>query len=175
MHDDDRMHKTMERFFNKRVIVTEKLDGENCSMYSDGIHARSIDGRHHISRNWVKNFWSTIAADIPLDWRIVGENLYAKHSIAYDNLSSYFMGFSIWNERNVCLSWDDTLVYFQMLGITPVPVLYDGIYDEKLIKTLYSFQNWATVEGYVIRIADDFSYGQFRHSVVKFVRVWAAN
>ncbi len=34
-------------FCGRRVIVTEKLDGENTSMYNDILHARSKDGRHH--------------------------------------------------------------------------------------------------------------------------------
>jgi hypothetical protein len=62
MHDDDRMHKSMENFVGTRVIVSTKMDGENTSMYNDYIHARSIDGRSHPSRNWVKNFWSSIKA-----------------------------------------------------------------------------------------------------------------
>ncbi|MEL7307213.1 MAG: RNA ligase family protein, partial [Pseudomonadota bacterium] len=37
-----------------------------------------------------------------------GENLYARHSISYNNLPSYFMAFSVWNELNQCLSWQDT-------------------------------------------------------------------
>ena len=45
--------------------VKEKMDGENTSLYQDGFHARSIDGRHHSSRDWVKGFWAQIAQDIP--------------------------------------------------------------------------------------------------------------
>lgn len=100
MNDDDRMHENMNHFSGKVVVVTEKMDGENTTMYSDYIHARSIDGRNHPSRNWVKNYWSTISQDIPEHWRICGENLYAEHSISYDNLETYFYGFSIWNEKN---------------------------------------------------------------------------
>jgi len=170
MHDDDRMHKNMDGFIGKRVIVSIKMDGENTTLYSDYIHARSIDSRHHYSRDWVKNFWAGIAQDIPQDWRICGENLYAKHSIGYNDLPSYFLGFSVWNEKNICLSWDDTLIWFNLLGIIPVTVLYDGIYDEKKIRDLYSQKDWEICEGYVIRLADSFSYGQFRHSVGKFVR-----
>jgi len=170
MHDDDRMHTSMDGFVGQRVIVTEKRDGENSTMYADYLHARSVDGRHHSSRDWVKNFWSKIAADIPQDWRICGENLYAQHSIQYD-LSSYFEGFSIWNDQNICLSWDDTLDWFRLLDITPVPMLYDGIYDEAVIRALYHPAHWAVSEGYVLRLADAFAYGRFRHAVGKFVRV----
>lgn len=170
MNDDDRMLKDLSGFEGRRVIVTEKMDGENTTMYSDHIHARSLDSMNHPSRNWVKNFWSQIAFEIPMGWRLCGENLYAKHSIGYDELPSYFMGFSMWDERNVCLSWDDTMAYFAMLGVTPVPVLYDGVFDEARIRALRSAKDWETSEGYVIRIADSFTYAQFRESIAKNVR-----
>lgn len=169
--EDDRILTDLSVFTGRRVIVTEKMDGENTNMYSDGLHARSINGRNHPSRNWVKNFWSSIANDIPEDWRICGENLYALHSIGYDNLPSYFMGFSIWNNFNVCLSWDETQDWFKLLGITSVPVLYDGIWNASLIKSLYHEEkDRDTREGYVVRIADEFTYGDFRKSIAKYVR-----
>lgn len=170
MHDDDRRIDSMCEFVGKRVIATAKMDGENTSLYSDYIHARSLDGRNHESRSWVKNFWSQICGDIPEHWRLCGENLYAKHSIRYDDLSSYFMGFSLWNEKNVCLSWDETQEWFELLGVTSVPVLYDGIYDEETIKKLWTDADYDTSEGYVLRVADEFAFKKFRHCVGKFVR-----
>lgn len=170
MNDDDRMMPAMSAFKDKRVIVTIKMDGENTSMYRDYIHARSVDSRNHPSRSWVKGFWASIAADIPEHWRVCGENLYAQHSIAYSDLESYFQGFSIWDEKNQCLSWDATLEWFDLLGIKPVPVLYDGIYDEQLIRALWSNADWEAMEGYVIRLADGFGYGEFKSSIAKFVR-----
>lgn len=171
LHKDDKMIPNMDSFVNKRVIVTEKMDGENTTMYQDYIHARSIDGRNHPSRDWVKNFWSSICHEIPIDWRICGENLYALHSISYNDLETYFYGFSIWDEFNMCLSWNETQDWFQLLGIKSVPVLYDGIYDERKIKSLYDDKkDYDNREGYVIRLADKFSYRDFKTSVVKYVR-----
>lgn len=170
MNEDDRMMPTTENFEGKRVIVTEKMDGENTNMYSDHFHTRSLDSRNHPSRNWAKQFWSTIRADIPEKWRICGENLYAKHSIHYIDLPTYFMGFSMWNDINDCLSWDDTMEWFKLLGITSVPVLFDGIYNEAVIKALWNAKSRNITEGYVIRLAESFPYGAFKTSVGKFVR-----
>lgn len=171
MSEDDRMMQSVDRFIGKRVIVTEKLDGENFTGYADGkCHTRSLDSRNHPSRNWVKNFWNTICMDIPEGHRICGESLYAKHSIHYKNLDTYFYGFSMWNSKNICLSWDETTEWFQLLGITPVPILFDGIYDEKKIKTLWSPEKHDIMEGYVVRLADSFPYSDFKHSLGKFVR-----
>jgi hypothetical protein len=170
INDDDRVIGSMDHFVGQRVIVTEKMDGENTSLYPDYIHARSIDGRSHPSRDWVKQFWSQRRADIPEDCRVCGENLYAKHSIHYQALPTYFMGFSYWNERNVCQSWDDTMEWFDLLDVRSVPVLYDGIYDEKLIRSLHTAKDWGVSEGYTIRLARAFDYSEFRHCIAKFVR-----
>ena len=117
---DDKTLSSVSHFVNREVVATEKMDGENTSGYSDGyIHARSLDSNNHPSRNWVKRFWSERYYNLPDGWRLCGENVYASHSIMYDELKSYFLGFSIW-DGNQCLSWDDTLFWFQELGITPV-------------------------------------------------------
>lgn len=170
MSDDDRVLLNTNAFDGKRVILTEKLDGENTTMYRDYIHARSIDGLHHDSRNWVKRYWSEISFEIPEGWRICGENLYAEHSIHYYALNSYFYMFSLWNDRNVCQSWDDTVEWGQVLGIATVPVLYDGIFDEAKIRSICESLDTKTTEGGVLRLADSFGYGDFKNCVAKFVR-----
>jgi len=168
--DDDKVLTDLSSFAGRRIIATKKVDGENTSMYRHSIHARSLDSRGGPDRDWVKQFWSTIAHDIPQDWRVCGENLWAQHSIHYTDLPSYFLGFSVWNEMNVCLSWDDTLQYFTLLGIAPVEVIYDDIWDEKKIAALEKSLLKDKDEGYVIRLADSFTYDDFKTSVAKFVR-----
>jgi hypothetical protein len=117
--DDDKIIKSLDNFIGQRVIVTEKMDGENTSFSNDYIHARSLDSKHHHSRDWVKNFWSQFKNEIPEGFRVCGENLYAKHSIHYKNLPSYFMGFLVCNEDE-CLSWKQSLYWFKKLNIVPV-------------------------------------------------------
>lgn len=166
---DDKTLSNHDHFNGKEVVLTEKMDGENTTMYSDYIHARSLDSNHHPSRDWIKQFHSTIAYHIPENFRICGENLYALHSINYEKLISYFYGFSIWNS-NLCLSWNDTLEYFELLGITPVKELYRGIYDEDKIKSILTNLNTDVIEGGVLRLADSFHYNDFKTSVAKYVR-----
>lgn len=167
---DDRTLTDCSHFEGQEVIVTEKLDGENTTLYRDYVHARSIDGRNHWSRNWVKNLQGRIGYEIPDGWRFCGENLRAKHSIKYENLESYFYLFSIWNERNECLPWDEMVAYAEMLELAVVPVLYRGPWDEKKIKELYSDSVRDTMEGYVVRLAGGYHYRDFGKSLAKFVR-----
>lgn len=171
VNKDDRVLHDLSHFNGQQIIVTAKMDGENTTMYSDYIHARSIDSNNHDSRNWVKNLHSKIAYNIPEGWRVCGENLYAKHSIFYENLISYFLVFSIWDEYNSCLSWNDTVEWSKLLGLNIVPILFEGIYDEQKIKSLCSnFFQGNELEGYVLRLADSFSYRDFKKYNVKYVR-----
>jgi len=170
--DDDKRLKNISFFLGKEVIVTEKLDGENCTMYHDHLHARSIDSKDHPSRHWVKMLHATISHDIPKNWRLCGENMYAKHSIYYKQLTSYYYLFSIWNEQNNCLSWNETLEWAQLLQIPTAPVLYEGLFDEEKIRSLSTKRSvfGGEQEGYVVRLADSFHYDEFKTSVAKFVR-----
>lgn len=164
---NDRVYGHTDMFKGKEVIVSFKMDGENTSIYDDGFcHARSIDSKNHWSRHWVKRFASEIGFKIPCGWRICGENMYAVHSIYYDQLESYLYGFCIWSAVNYYLSYDTTIMWFDRLGVIHVPVIYRGIYDETKIRALDLGNN----EGYVIRVADEFHYDDFKYNIAKFVR-----
>lgn len=168
---DDRVVKDLSTILGREVIATEKLDGENTTMYRDHIHARSIDSGNHLSRNWAKAFHSQICRDIPQGWRVCTENVYAKHSIHYTNLESYVYGFSVWTDANECLSWDDTLEWFTLLNIQPVPTLYRGVFDqEKLEKAYIQRSKQHECEGYVVRVVGSFHFDLFHQSVMKYVR-----
>lgn len=165
--DDERI-LDLSHFEGREVVVTEKRDGENATLYPDGHHARSIDSRHHPSRNWIKNLQGRIGHEIPEGWRVCGENLYAEHSIRYDDLESYFEVFSIWNDQNRALSWDDTVEWCEMLDLVHVPVMWRGGWDENVIRAIDFDEE--TTEGYVVRVADAFHYGEFKRNLAKSVR-----
>jgi len=173
---DDRVLEDLRQFeiFGKHdggVVVTAKMDGENTTFYPDYVHARSIEYESHPSRSWVKALHAHVAGNIPKGWRVCGENLYAKHSIKYENLVDYFQVFSIWDENNFCLNWHETNVWAELLGVKLVPVLYWGPWDEEKIRSLYSPElNGDPCEGYVVRLFDSFHYRDFRRCVGKYVR-----
>ena len=158
------------QFEGREIVITEKMDGENTSLYSDGLHARSIDGRHHPSRAWVKALHAGIRADIPDGWRLCGENLYARHSIAYQKLSSYFHLFSIWNADNIALSWDETTAWARDYDLDTVPELYRGEWDETMVRALADRLEPQSQEGFVVRLADRIEFDTFPSSIAKWVR-----
>jgi len=167
---DDKVIKSLSRFENRQVIVSVKMDGENSTLANGHIYARSLDSVDHPARHWLKNACGYLSQTIEKNIRICGENLFAEHSIAYENLRSYFYAFSIW-EDDICLSWDDTLKKLATLGLCHVPVIYSGIWDEKFIRQLpLSPTENGEMEGYVVRLAESFKYDEFDKCVAKFVR-----
>jgi len=153
------------------VVVTEKLDGENTTLYRDYLHARSIDGASHVSRNWLKRFHSAMGYKIPPDMRLCGENMFARHSIFYDALSSYFYVFAIF-ENEVCLSWDDTVAWCKNLELALAPILYRGPWNEAQIRLCWRNVSYygSEQEGYVVRNAAAFRFADFKNHVAKYVR-----
>ncbi|WP_327728172.1 AAA family ATPase [Streptomyces sp. NBC_00487] len=150
------------------VVVTEKLDGENTTLYADGLHARSLDSAHHPSRTWVKALQARIGHAVPAGWRVCGENMFARHSLRYDDLDSWFYGFSVWDGDGRCLDWDRTVVFLRGLGI-PVPrVLWRGVFDERALRALRL--DLGRQEGYVVRVVDGFDAQEFGARVAKWVR-----
>lgn len=170
------MHHIKHFLVGKEVVVTEKRDGENTTIYSDGYHhARSLDGNRHPSQDWLKAFVAKFWWNMHPKHRLVGEYLYATHSIYYDNLKSFFELFSVWKD-DLCLSWDETLHIAEDLGLVTVPVIYRGIVYQDMKETLsvefdaYCSFHKREIEGYVIRLAGGYSLDNANQAIAKFVR-----
>ncbi|MEU3919197.1 RNA ligase family protein [Streptomyces sp. NPDC029004] len=165
---DDVRAGDLSPLHGREVVVTEKLDGENTTLYADGLHARSLDSAHHPSRAWVKGLQGRIGTQIPRGWRVCGENLFARHSIAYEDLEGWFYGFSVWDGDGRCLDWDRTVRLLRRLGV-PVPrVLWRGVFDERALRALRL--DTARQEGYVVRTVEGFGRDEFGQRVAKWVR-----
>lgn len=185
LQNDDKGLENCDQFVGQEVIITEKLDGENTTAYYNGhVHARALESNYHESRNWVKSFLVPKTGDLPFGWRICGENVYAKHSIHYKRLKSYFYLFSIWNEKNICLSWDETLEWADLLELQTVHIYYRGEWDEQKAKFIADVESKVSdniknnihphkedeIEGYVVRNTKSFPYRDFRRNTAKYVR-----
>jgi len=170
LQNDDRRLTTLEGFIGKRVIVTEKLDGENSTIYNDYYHPRSVIDDGHESRNWLKGYIPNFQYKIPKYWRVCGESMYAEHSIKYEELNTFFYAFSMWDNLNMCISWDEFEHHCDILDIEHVPVLYDGVFDYVKIKEIYENLDFNKQEGIVVRVACKFRYDEFQTHTAKAVR-----
>jgi hypothetical protein len=170
LQNDDRLIESLVGLIGREVIVTEKMDGENTTLYTNGFHARSLDSRHHPSRDWIKRFHGNMSYMIPEGWRICGENMYAQHSIPYTDLKSYFYGFSIWDDRNVALDVDSQTIEFEKLGIVQPEEFYRGVFNLQILYDLADELDPHTQEGFVVRIVDEIPFDDFDKKVAKWVR-----
>lgn len=170
VHSDDKIIDSLDNFLGKEIIATEKMDGENTTIARDYFHARSLDSNYNFTRSWIKQLHSMIAHEIPEGYRFCGENLSYYHSIEYNDLDSFFCLFSIWNEKNECLSWDDMMVWADLLDLSTPKVLYRGIFDENKLKEIAKNIDTNTSEGFTVRLTDSFKYDDFSRSLTKWVR-----
>lgn len=167
--NDDILLATDKHFQGKQVVITEKMDGENSTVYRDGYHARSLDSVHRDYHSWLLAYIKTFQYQLENDERVCGEYLYAKHSIFYDNLESYFYGFSFW-KGDRCLDWGKTKKKFKELGIVHVPELYIGPYESGLTERIAERTVARGGEGIVVRTFDSFDYDDFAEHIAKYVR-----
>lgn len=168
---DDKILKSTDHLQNMRVIMTEKLDGENTSFLRNHIHARSEESQHHASQSWIKGLHATIRHQIPEHYQIVGENLYAKHSIYYDKLNSFFYVFAVIDlNQKIFLSITDTIHVCKLLNLYYVPVIRIEKFDslDLTVPLKSAFGN--EIEGFVIRNVESFSIDQADMNIAKWVR-----
>ena len=111
----------IEAFANmKKLILTEKLDGQNNCFNRKGVFARShTSPTQHPWDKPMRERWNLIKNDLG-DLEIFGENMYGIHSIAYKNLESYFYVFAV-REGDRWLSWEEVKFYAAMLDFPMVP------------------------------------------------------
>lgn len=182
---DDEVLESAPWLYNEEVVITEKLDGENTTMYygEGNVHARSLDGRSHPSRSLVKAIHARIAYDIPPGMRVVGENMQAVHSIKYNNVPPFlvFAILEVSPETHLWtyLSWDETKEWCSLLELPIVPELYRGPWKEQVIRKLLDATPTDPTtpsffgperEGYVVRTPGRFSEQHINQHLGKWVR-----
>ena len=173
--NDDRIQAQWQGILQHELVLTEKLDGENSCIKSNGVYARSHGA---VNRNpWaspVWDIWERVGHTLG-DLHIFGENMYAIHSLEYPDLEHYFYVFAI-RDGETWLRWDEVLEYAQLLDLPVVPVLHRGHVNEKGLKTLIEQQQCngsrlgGSSEGVVCRVAAAFPEAAFADSVLKYVR-----
>jgi hypothetical protein len=168
------------------LVHTEKLDGENNCLSKYGVFARS----HAVPATspWtatLREFWRRIKHELA-DLEVFLENLYAVHSIGYQNLSHHFYVFAI-REGERWLSWEEVKFYAALLDLPTVPEIEvestpagRAAFEQKIlniVSTAGAFDPVDTVtrkpgsmEGIVSRNAGAFSTDAFAHNVLKWVR-----
>jgi hypothetical protein len=174
VQSDDKIIKCLDHFIGKEIVALEKLDGENTTLYSDYYHARSIDSKFNFTRSWVATMHSGMRFDIPNNLRLVVENMWGKHSIRYENLNGYAYLLSIWKDigskKHICLNYDETLEWADKFDLPMPKELYRGVFDEVKLRAIANSLDDKKVEGYVIRLTDEYLLSNVNKSIAKYVR-----
>jgi hypothetical protein len=171
----------LQHLLNKPLVFTIKMDGSNLGMTREKIFARNgVDARHK-SFDLAKVLHNKIKENIPQDEIWFGEWLYAKHSIHYTDLESYFQLFAIYFIKDdywTSVSWMKTLA--DRVGIKIVPLLTRNFMngpqygDIKTLKQVIQQEGDKVIrkghEGIVVRTKEGFYAKDLNKCIAKYVR-----
>lgn len=176
--NDDRISDNVESLLGTEIVITEKLDGENCGMTDEGVYARS-------HATFTTSPWSrevrqlhklSVEDELGDGVFLFGENMEGIHSIEYTNLTSYFYIFGI-RDNDIWIPWEKVEEYSYLLDIPTVPVLFKGIVNsakelQQIVEDLVSKPSelGGQREGIVVRTAGMFHNDDFADNVMKWVR-----
>lgn len=169
--DDNIVLTSYKDFEGKHIVITEKMDGENITMYRDAMHGKQLNDGIHPSQAWVRAYWKLMRSSILEGLRVCGENLYTRRIIKYEKLPSFFLGYAVW-DKELCLDWETTLFLLWGMEIKNVPILYHGMFDIEIIKKFESWVDYSPgVEGIVFRNTDSFHYDEFNKNIAQYTTV----
>ena len=143
--DEDLSQTPFSAIFGKNIIIEEKIDGANAAISFDSEGNLKLQSRGHflIGGHREKHYnllkqWANLYQDVFFDtlgtrYIMYGEWMYAKHTVFYDALPSYFMEFDIYDkEERVFLDTDNRRRLTSKMGIiSSVPVLDRGRFSRK--------------------------------------------
>ena len=174
---DDRIAKDFSNIIGVPIILTEKLDGENNSLTSKGVYARShTDFTISAWSSKVRQLHNVLKHGISEDLYIFGEAMSAIHSIEYTELISHFYMFGA-RYKGTWSSWQEVEDYAFLLDLPTVPVLFKGTVNsyrelKELVEGLvYKPSALGGIrEGIVGRVQREFADEEFENCVFKWVR-----
>ena len=136
-------------FLSSEVIVEEKVDGANLGLSLDPygrIRAQSrgnflAPGRSHAQWNplwpWLAERRAILENGLIGGLILFGEWCYARHTVAYDALPDWFLGFDVFDtNRRRFWSVSRRNVWLRERGLVPVPEVARGRFQRKQIPSL---------------------------------------
>ena len=185
VHSDDKLCDIADlyRIIDEQVevVITEKTDGGNFCLKSEGVFARSHGQETSCSSfNYIKNvhFYPNMQDITDQNLMVFGENMFAIHSIEYTNLQDFFYVFNI-VERDTGLfkDFDSVVEWATEHNMLTVPEVYRGTIPslQWLEKFLADELKKSCVlggprEGFVVRVKGAFPADDFSKNVFKYVR-----
>lgn len=163
-----------------KLVITEKMDGANACITSDKVYARSHSGEPHRDE-WdylKKRHREELMHQIGDNVAVFGEYLYARHSIKYEDLPSYFLVFGVYYNGVWC-DWSTVKTVADKLGLETVPVIDTVVRDDKNTQEIIESvarepegeSHYGRVrEGYTVRDQEGFHIDKLTDNMAKCVR-----
>ena len=128
-------------FLRHEIVVEEKIDGANLGISFDSsgnIRAQNRGAYLHFPSSgqwqklseWLKPRTDALFEQLTDQFILFGEWCYAQHSVKYDRLPDWFLGFDIYDISNAkffsCHRRDEV---FRTIGIFQVPIIKRGYFS----------------------------------------------
>ena len=140
--DEDLNAVAREALLGFPVVIEEKVDGSNSGVSFDEHGSLILQSRGHILtggprerqfnlfKRWASHHVTTLRHILGHRYVMYGEWVYARHTIAYDQLPNFFLEFDVWDrEKAEFLSTDRRKTLFAATPIVSVPVLGAGVLE----------------------------------------------
>jgi ATP-dependent RNA circularization protein (DNA/RNA ligase family) len=168
---DDKVLSEEEKhkFLSYELIIEEKIDGANLGISFNNSGNVLLQNRGSYLQEPYNGQWKELYSwimrkedkliDVLEDRYILfGEWCYARHSVLYDLLPDWFLGFDIYDKNTErFLSCKRRDIYLQELNIYSVPFLEKGFFTERELVSMMSVSAYGNTpsEGLYIRIDND--------------------
>jgi hypothetical protein len=137
--DFDLSQVSFAEIAGRHLVVEEKIDGANCGISFDGSGNLLLQSRGHyllggpreqqfaMFKQWANEHLAVLADCLSDRYLMYGEWMFAKHTVFYNRLPSYFLEFDVLDRRNeTFLSTDRRRDLLHGLPIHSVPILHKG-------------------------------------------------
>ena len=147
----DKVMTAQERdaFLSHEILVEEKIDGANLGISFDeegNLQAQNRGaylllpavGQWKKLDEWLGPKMDKLFEYLADRYILFGEWCYAKHSVYYDSLPDWFLGFDIYDKvRDLFLHMQERDHFFQELTIIPVPKIAQGVFTFDHLQRLF--------------------------------------
>lgn len=172
--------KEIEMILSQRIYVEEKIDGANLGISFDcegnlllqnrGSYLYPpLEGQWKLLDGWMKKYENRMFDVLADEYILFGEWCYATHSIYYDSLPDWFVGFDILEKKsNRFLNVPKRNLMMNQIGISTVPLLGKGAFTLEQLKQFFGKSRFGNeeCEGIYLR-QDGVDYLNYRAKIVR--------
>ncbi len=157
----------IEDFLRDDVVIEEKVDGANLGISVSSNHTLSVQNRGAFLErpaavqfqplwSWLGSRSNQLIKELGQELILFGEWCYAVHSVRYDRLPDWFIGFDVYDRKaDSYLAADERNEMLKRIDLHPVPRVANGHFSLRQVRDLlegsYSSFGSSRIEGLYLR------------------------